>query len=526
MKLNLENISSLPSKIEGPQFDVEKMIDDTCKNPVWIHFGAGNIFRSFMAILQQELLNTGNADKGIIVAETYDYEIIDAVYKPYDNLSLLALMEATGNLKCSLVASVAEAVKGDSFDRLKEIFCNPSLQIVSFTITEKGYALKDYQGNYFKNVENDMKSGSMTHTMSMITALMYERYKSGAAPIALLSLDNCSHNGEKLQSSVVDIAQHWCKNGIAEQSFVDYLTDKSCVAYPWSMIDKITPRPDSTVQKAFEDMGFEDMDPVITEKSTYIAPFVNAEVPQYLVIEDDFPNGRPPLEKAGVYFTDRDTVNRAETMKVTTCLNPHHTALAVFGCLLGYTKISDEMNDPLLSALVYKIGYEEGMKVVTHPEIINPVEFLDEVLKQRLPNPYIPDTPQRIATDTSQKIPIRFGKTIEAYYERFSSADELECIPLVLAGWLRYLLGVDDNGNKMERSPDPMLEKMDKSLGGITLGNAHMHIEKLKPVLSNKELFGVDLYECGIGEKTEKLFIRLSQDKGAVRRTLEELLIV
>ena len=85
------------------------------------------------------------------------------------------------------------------------------------------------------------------------------------------------------------------------------------------------------------------MDPITTSRGTFIAPFVNAEIPQYLVIEDIFPEGRPPLEEAGVYMTDRDTVNKVEKMKVTTCLNPLHTALAVFGCLLGDKKISDEM---------------------------------------------------------------------------------------------------------------------------------------------------------------------------------------
>ena len=154
---------------------------------------------------------------------------------------------------------------------------------------------------------------------------------------------------------------------------------------------------------------------LFTGKNTFIAPFVNAEKPQYLVIEDKFPNRRMPLEQAGVIFTDRQTVDRVEKMKVCTCLNPLHTALAVFGCLLGYTLIADEMRDPALKSLVEKIGYEEGMPVVVNPQIIDPEAFIKEVIEVRLPNPYIPDTPQRIVTDTSQKVGIRFGETIKAY---------------------------------------------------------------------------------------------------------------
>ena len=93
------------------------------------------------------------------------------------------------------------------------------------------------------------------------------------------------------------------------------------------------------------------------------------------------------IEKAGVYLTDRDTVNKVERMKVTTCLNPLHTALAVYGCLLGYTLIADEMKDVELNKLVHEIGPAEGMPVVTNPGILSPEAFVDEVINVRIPNP-------------------------------------------------------------------------------------------------------------------------------------------
>lgn len=112
------------------------------------------------------------------------------------------------------------------------------------------------------------------------------------------------------------------------------------------------------------DDGAQDLDIIHTKKHTNIAAFTNTEVVHYLVIEDSFPNGRPKLEKAGVIMTDRETVDKADIMKVTTSLNPLHTALAVTGCLLGYQSISAEMQDDDLVGLIKGIGYLEGLPVV------------------------------------------------------------------------------------------------------------------------------------------------------------------
>ena len=363
------------------------------------------------------------------------------------------------------------------------------------------------------------------HAMSMVASLMLDRYNAGAYPIALTSMDNCSHNGEKLRSAVMEIVHAWHANGFVDDGFVAYMDDESRVAFPWSMIDKITPRPAKVVEDALAADGIEDMAPIVTGKGTFIAPFVNAEIPQYLVVEDNFPNGRPALEKAGVYMTDRDTVNQTERMKVTTCLNPLHTALAVYGCLLGYTSIAAEMQDAELKGLVERIGYDEGMPVVTDPGILSPAKFIDEVIGQRFPNPFIPDTPQRIATDTSQKIPIRFGETIKSYIASETlNVTDLTFIPLAIAGWLRYLLGVDDQGEAMEVSADPMLAALQEQLSGIELGKPETVEGKLSGILSNPAVFASDLVKAGLATKIEGMVKELVAGPGAVRATLQKYL--
>jgi fructuronate reductase len=516
--------------IESLNFNHEQMSALTKENPTWVHFGAGNIFRGFIAMLQQSLLNSGTVDTGIVVVETYDNEIIEKIYAPYDNLGLLAIMNTDGSLDKKIIGSIGESLVGDisrknDWQRIQTIFSKPSLKMASFTITEKGYSLKNAAGNYSADVQEDMTKGpeNPKSVMAKIASLAYTRYQHGELPIAFVSMDNCSHNGDKLYSAVETISRKWSEQGLVEEAFLNYINNPEKVSFPWSMIDKITPRPAESVKHALNESGFASTEILCTTKNTFIAPFVNAEKPQYLVIEDKFPNGRIPLEKVGVIFTDRQTVDRVEKMKVCTCLNPLHTSLAVFGCLLGYTLIADEMKDPDLKKLVEKVGYVEGMPVVVNPKIVDPEAFIKEVIEVRFPNPYIPDTPQRIATDTSQKVGIRFGETIKAYSERADlDPAGLTYIPLVIAGWCRYLLGIDDQQNEMSLSSDPLLSTLKTYLSGISIGKVESVGDSLQPILSDEEIFGVNLYSIGLGEKIEGYFKEMISGPGAVKATLQK----
>lgn len=535
MKLTMEGIKNkAPWEKAGivlPGYDVEKVSEQAKKAPQWVHFGIGNIFRVFIGGIADGLLEEGILDRGITCVETFDYDVVDKIYKPYDNLGLSVILHGDGTREYKVLGALAEAVKAQSSDpaqwnRLKEIFTSPSLQMVSFTITEKGYALQKSDGAWFPFVAADIQNGpdKAMGAMAVLTAMLYERYKAGKYPLALVSMDNCSRNGAKLRESVLTMTEQWKNLGFVDRGFADYVGDENTVAFPWTMIDKITPRPSEQIAKDLENLGVEDMEPVITGKKTYIAPFVNAEKPQYLVIEDSFPNGRQMLEKGfGVYMADRETVNLSERMKVTVCLNPVHSATGPLGVALGYELFAKMLNtDEDMMKMAWMVAYDEGLPVVPNPGILSPQAFVDELFEDRFPNEYLGDTNLRLAVDVSQMVGIRFGETIKAYVAKFGDASRLTAIPLGIAGWLRYMLGVDDQGGTYELAPDPMNEEIQQQLKDIVVGRPETFRDQLRPILSNERIFFTNLYQAGLGEKIETMFREMLAGPGAIQATVHK----
>ena len=210
MKLTLEGIRDREgwkkAGIALPGYDVKKVSEKAEKEPVWVHFGIGNIFRIFIGGIADGLLEEGVMDRGITCVETFDYDVVDKIYKPYDNLGLSVILHGDGAREYKVLGSLAEAIKAQSSDpvqwnRLKEIFTSPSLQMVSFTITEKGYALKKADGTWFPFVETDIKNGPdrAAGAMAVLAAMLFERYKAGKYPLALVSIypirENHNHSG-------------------------------------------------------------------------------------------------------------------------------------------------------------------------------------------------------------------------------------------------------------------------------------------------------------------------------------------
>ncbi|AEB06668.1 Mannitol dehydrogenase domain protein [Coriobacterium glomerans PW2] len=509
--------------IRLPQFDVDQVRAAGVEQPRWIHFGGGNLYRAFHAAVAQDVMESGDLDRGVVVLETYSPLTIDKVYAPWNNDLLQAIMERDGSIDCRLIASTAGAyfanpARPDDYARVRRYFESPVLQMCTFTITEKGYTVADLDAEVAAGPDQT------TSTMGIVSAFLLARFRAGAAPIAMVSTDNFSRNGERFRQEISAVVEAWTDAGIVDKEFLAYVSDERCVSFPWTMIDRITPNPSPETADALQKLGFCDLELIDAGHGATFAGFSNTERAHYLVIEDSFPNGRPALERGGVIMSDRATAERADTMKVTACLNPLHTCLAVYGCLLGYTRIWQEMENPDLVSLIRHIGYDEDLPVVEDPGVINPKEFIDELIDSRLPNRSLPDAPQRIASDTSQKMSIRFGHTILAYADRGRDPSELIYIPLAIAGWLRYLMAIDDAGESFELSPDPLLADLRALIAPLRVGAsdpAEIHAA-VSPILSDASIFGVDLYEVNLAEKVEGYLAELLSEVGAVAETIKK----
>ena len=492
---------------------------NTQARPTWLHFGPGNIFRAFPALAQQKLLNQGLTDTGIVVCETFDEEIITRGLAPYDHLTCAVTLKNSGQIAYDIVASITEGLTlTHDKQRLIEIFTNPSLQMASFTITEKGYATHDATGQVLGYVQNELNHApeNARTVAGVVTYLAYQRFQAELKPLALVSMDNCADNGDLLKKSILFMARDWVDKGHLSQDFVAYL---ETLSYPISMIDKITPNPSEQVAASLSALSYQDTHIIKTSKGSTVASFVNGEESEYLFIEDDFPNGRPPLEHAGVVFTDRTTVTNVEKMKVGACLNPLHTMIAIFGSVLEYPTVSRAMADKDLVRVLEVASYQESLPFVPNPGVITPKEFLDTVLQVRFPNPFIPDMPARIATDTSLKIPVRFGEVLKTMKKQGFDVASLRAIPFFVAGWFRYLTQLNDKGERFTLSPDPMLAVLLPIFEGYHLGDRGLNTQA-KGLLSNVGFFGIDLVAAGLLPKIEGYFNQLMAGEGAVGEAL------
>jgi fructuronate reductase len=463
-------------------------------------FPSAHVFKYFHDMLEQN----ASSDWGIAAVETFNPALSRAL-KEQDGLYTLIEMPESGDFRHTVVGSVIDAffagteIDGGDWERVLDLAARPELKLITLTCTEKGYSVKGPPAEW------DLSTGKTDLIMSKLTALLHNRYRrlGPEGLLTVLSCDNLAHNGKVLRSSVETVARAWIEAGLVEERFMAYLEK---TPFPSSMVDRITPATTPEALAEYQaDLGYRD------------SKAINAEDYRLWVIEDNFAGDRPPLEPFGVLYVS--DVTPYENMKLR-LLNATHTTMAVIGPLLGHQYIYQAITDPDVEKLVKRIVFDEVIPVLDSPSALDPKEFAADSIA-RFRNPNVPHMTQQIAIDTSQKVKQRLALSLADIVKAGNPPPAGTC--LAIAGWFRYLLGMDDNGESMPVSSDPLKEELQGKLDDIKLGDPDSVGGKLKPILSDTELFGVNLTEIGAGEQIESNLKQMLQQPGAVRTTLNQL---
>jgi mannitol-1-phosphate/altronate dehydrogenase len=295
-----------------------------------------------------------------------------------------------------------------------ERLSDEEIKILSLTVTEKGYCYDNNknldQTNEF--IQYDIINLSAPKTiLGYIVAGLKNRKDNGKKPFTVMSCDNLPENGHLTQKLVLQFAE------LIDTQLAQWI--KENVAFPNSMVDRITPvTTDDIVDTIKAKFQIDDAWPVVCED--YIQ----------WILEDNFCNGRPPLEAAGVQIVDN--VEPYEKMKVR-LLNGSHSALSYLSYLMGYREVDKAMADPLISNFVRSYMDQDITPTLPNVPGIDLDEYKDKLIK-RFSNPAISDQVQRLAEDGSQKIP---NAILPCITHQLETGGSIKYTILALAGWFR-----------------------------------------------------------------------------------------
>ncbi len=427
-----------------------------------VHLGIGAFHRAHMAAYIDDLLAT-EPGWAIIGASLRRPDTRDAL-APQDFLYTLAVRDAEGT-HARIIGSIVDVIDANAErTRLIETMAAPSTRIVSLTVTEKGYCHDPATG------ELDLTHPDIVHDLAhpdapisapgLLVAALDLRRQRGLAPFAVMSCDNLPSNG-KTAGRIV--------RGLAAQRGADIAAYVAKTAFPSTMIDRIVPATTDADRALVEEItGLADAWPIMTE------PFTQ------WVIEDEFPLGRPAFERAGALMVD--TVEAYELMKLR-MLNGSHSTLAYLGYLAGYATVSEAIADPALRALISGLMTSEVVPTLPMPEA-DLRAYRDQLLA-RFANPALKHRTWQIAMDGSQKLPQRLLGTIR---DRLARDLQITRLALGVAGWMRYVTGIDEKGTAIEVK-DPLAGRF-RDITAVAGTDPSALVDGL---LGLTEIFGTDL---------------------------------
>ncbi|HQZ12402.1 MAG TPA: mannitol dehydrogenase family protein [Devosia sp.] len=459
-RLTAQTLKSLPQGVRLPAYDRAGV------TPGIVHLGIGAFHRAHMAVYVDDLL-AANPQWGIVGASLRRPDTKDAL-APQDFLYTVAVRDASGTA-CRVIGSILDVMDANTQRaELLALMAQPKIRIVSLTVTEKGYCHDPATG------ELDERHPDIVHDLAhpdeprsapgIIVAALAARMRAGTPAFTVMSCDNLPSNGVTCGRIVTRLAE------LASPELGAWV--KANVAFPSTMVDRIVPATtdeDRGIVRAAA--GFDDAWPIMTE------PFTQ------WVIEDHFANGRPPFETVGAQLVE--DVEPYELMKLR-MLNGSHSTVSYLGFLAGHQYVADTVADPALRKLIHGLMTEEVMPTLPMPRA--DLENYRDALLQRFANPALKHRTAQIAMDGSQKLPQRLLGTVRDRLKARAGAEGITRLTLGVAAWMRYITGIDEQGQPIEVK-DPMALRL-RGIADAAGGNAARLAAGMFEV---SEIFGTDL---------------------------------
>ena len=430
MKLCAANLSAL--EIPVPEYDRGEISIGI------VHFGVGGFHRSHQAMYVDRLLNAGLArDWGICGVGVLpgDRRMRD-VLRSQDHLYTLILEYPDGTREPRVIGSIVDfRYAPDDPETVIELLAAPSTRIISLTITEGGY------------------QPPLSDAFGLVTEALNRRRERNLRSPTIVSCDNIVENGQVARRAFTSYAEQ------SNPELAQWMRDNT--KFPNSMVDRITPvATPEVIARLDSEYGIEDAWPVAAE------PFA------MWVLEDDFADGRPPLDKAGAQLVD--DVSPYEAMKLR-LLNASHQGLCYFAYLAGYRLVHEAAQDPLIAEFLSRYMDFEAMP--TLHRIPGLSEFKDGLIP-RFANAHVRDTVARLCAESSDRIPKWLLPVVS---DNLRSGGPVRLSAAIVASWARYAEGVDENGQPIE-VVDP--------LAGTLVPIARSQRVDPSAFLANRSVFG------------------------------------
>ncbi len=416
-----DNLHLLSKQLTCPSYDRVSI-----KSGI-VHIGVGGFHRSHQAFYIHQLLEKHQEyDWGIcgVGIREADRKMKDALGSQ-DNLYTLITQHPHGQVNCQIIGAHTDYILAVDSPRLAiEKMSHPETKIVSLTITEGGYNFNPNTGAFdfdHPDVQHDLQNADAPRTVfGYLTAALVRRREEGLPAFTILSCDNIQHNGDVARKMLLSFAQK------QNPDVSKWISEE--VSFPNSMVDRITPvTSEAEIAYLKKTYGLLDQWPVVCE------PFIQ------WVIEDNFSNGRPPLEKLGVQFVP--DVTPYEKMKIR-LLNAGHSVLGIPGALHGHPTIDACMKDEVFAGFMRRFMDEEASPVLGAIEGIDLSSYKDS-LEERFANPNIKDGVSRICSESSAKLP-KF--LISTLLENLEKGGSIRYSTFILAAWCYYSdKGIDKN---------------------------------------------------------------------------------